>query len=154
MKRLYICIYMESKKMVLMNLPAGKQQRHRHREQTCRHRGKEQRVRIQRVALRQTLLYVKLESQWKFAGWIRELKSRVLWQLRGVGWVGGEKELQQEGDIGIPMYTADSCWCLAETNTILQSNYPSIKNKLKNKKLIFKKSGAGKTGEVHVKEWN
>ena len=27
---------------------------------------------------------------------------------------------------------ADSC-CMAETNTILQSNYPSIQNKLKNK---------------------
>ena len=26
---------------------------------------------------------------------------------------------------------ADSCWCMAETNTILYSNYPSIKNKFK-----------------------
>ena len=23
---------------------------------------------------------------------------------------------------------ADSCWCMAETNTILYSNYPPIKN--------------------------
>ena len=26
-------------------------------------------------------------------------------------------------------HVADSCGCLAETNKILQSNYPSIKNK-------------------------
>ena len=30
---------MESRKMVLMNLYAGKEQRHRHREQTCGQRG-------------------------------------------------------------------------------------------------------------------
>ena len=36
-------------------------------------------------------------------------------------------EKGQEGvDLGIPM--ADSYWCLAETNTIMWSNYPSIKN--------------------------
>ena len=31
------------------------------------------------------------------------------------------------GDTGKPM--ADSCWYLVETNTILQSNYPLIKNR-------------------------
>ena len=34
----------------------------------------------------------------------------------GIG-EGGGKEVQEEGDLGIPM--ADSCWCLAETNTKL-----------------------------------
>ena len=29
--------YMESRKMVLMNLFAGQQKRHRHKEQTCGH---------------------------------------------------------------------------------------------------------------------
>ena len=38
---------MKSKKMVLMNLPAGQQQRQKQREQTCGHGGKKQRVRIQ-----------------------------------------------------------------------------------------------------------
>ena len=32
---LYIYMYMESRKMVLMNLFSGQQRRHRHREQTC-----------------------------------------------------------------------------------------------------------------------
>ena len=35
------------------------------------------------------------------------------------GWdeEGGGKEVQEGGDICVPM--ADSCWCLAETNRIL-----------------------------------
>ena len=40
---------------------------------------------------------------------------------------GDRSEVPEEGDIRIPM--ADSFWCVAETNTILGSNYPSIKNK-------------------------
>ena len=40
---------------------------------------------------------------------------------------GDAKEVQEGGDTCVPM--ADSCWCMAETNTTLQSNYPPIKNK-------------------------
>ena len=36
-------------------------------------------------------------------------------------------EVQEGGDICIPM--ADSCGCVAETNTILESSYTPIKNK-------------------------
>ena len=39
--------------------------------------------------------------------------------------VGGEKEVQEGGDMCVPM--ADSCWCMGETSTILQSNSPPIK---------------------------
>ena len=35
----YKCIYMESRKMVLMNLFAGQRWRCRHGEQTCEHSG-------------------------------------------------------------------------------------------------------------------
>ena len=38
------------------------------------------------------------------------------------------KELQERGDICIPMN--DSCWCMAETNTMFLTKYPSIKNKI------------------------
>ena len=38
----------------------------------------------------------------------------ALWQPRVVG---GEREVQKGGDTCIPM--VDSCWCMAETNTIL-----------------------------------
>jgi len=45
--------------MVMMNLFVGQQQTHRHREQTCRHSGREERVeRTERVAVRHILLYV------------------------------------------------------------------------------------------------
>ena len=43
----------------------------------------------------------------------------------GVG--GGGREVGEGGDICISM--ADPCCCMTETNTILQSNYPSIKKK-------------------------
>ena len=41
----------------------------------------------------------------------------ALWQSRGVGWGGGGSEVQNGADICIPM--ADSCWCMAESNTTL-----------------------------------
>ena len=42
---------MESRKMVLMNLSAGQQWKHRHRESTCRHgAGKERVGQIKRLA--------------------------------------------------------------------------------------------------------
>ena len=78
-----------------------------------------------------TLPYVKPYSKWKFAVWCRALKSGVLWHPRGVKW--GGREVQEEGNICIPM--ADSCWYMAETNIILQSNYLPIKNKFKNRTL-------------------
>ena len=51
---------------------------------------------------------------------------------------GGGRDVQVGGDMGKPM--TESCWCLVETNRILYSNYPSIKNN------FFKK------GKVHPKE--
>ena len=43
---IYEHIYMEFRKMVLMNLFTGQQWRHRHREQTCRQSCKEKEGRI------------------------------------------------------------------------------------------------------------
>ena len=43
---------MESRKMVLMNLNAGEQWRHRHREQTCRHSGEKRVGQMERGALK------------------------------------------------------------------------------------------------------
>ena len=37
-------------------------------------------------------------------------------------------EVQEGGDMCIPM--ANSYWCIAETKVMLQSHYPSVKNKL------------------------
>ena len=50
------------------------------------------------------------------------------------GWEGvrGGREVQEEGDLCTPM--ANPCGCMAEINTMLSSNYPPIKNKIKFKK--------------------
>ena len=73
------------------------------------------------------LPYVKLDNQWKFAVWCRELKSVALWQPRGEGAVGS-----WEGSLrgrGIHILIVNSCWYMSEINTIVWSNYPQIKNK-------------------------
>ena len=59
----------------------------------------------------------KIDSQWEFAVWRRELNLVLCDSLEGRGGVGGGREVQEVGDICILM--ADSCWCVAETNTIL-----------------------------------
>ena len=55
-------------------------------------------------------------------GICRELKLSALRQPRGVGW-GGR---QEGGSKGRGHRYTDSCWSVAETNTIFQSNYPPI----------------------------
>ena len=55
----YEHIYMESRKMVLMNLFAGQQWRWRYKEQTCGHSGGKERVgRIERVEYTHTHSYM------------------------------------------------------------------------------------------------
>ena len=44
----------------------------------------------------------KIDSQWEFAIWCKELKPSILWQPREVGC--GGREVQEGGDIRIPMY--------------------------------------------------
>ena len=59
---------MESRKMVLMNLSAGWQWRHRHRDQTCGHRGEGEGGMNEKCSIEAcTLPYVKIDSQWEFA---------------------------------------------------------------------------------------
>ena len=47
--------------------------------------------------------------------------------LEGWNVVGGGREAQEGGNKCIPI--ADSCCCMAETNTTLWGNYPPIKSK-------------------------
>ena len=51
-----------------------------------------------------------MDSQREFAVWLRELKPGLYNNLEEWDGEGGGRELQEEGDICIPM--ADSCWCL------------------------------------------
>ena len=59
----------------------------------------------------------KIDSQWEFAVWLRELKQGLCDNQQGWDGEGDGREMQEGGDIRIPM--ADSCWYLAENNKIL-----------------------------------
>ena len=59
----------------------------------------------------------KIDSQWEFAVWLRQLKqelcvSLVGWDREGIG-----SEVQNRGDICLPL--ADSCLGLTENSKIL-----------------------------------
>ena len=59
----------------------------------------------------------KVDSQGEFAVWLRKLKQGLCINLVGWDGEGDGREVQKGEDICIPM--ADSCWCVAETSTIL-----------------------------------
>ena len=59
----------------------------------------------------------KIESQWKFAVWLKELILVLYNNLEGWERVGSGREVQEGGDICTPM--ANSCWCMAEMKPIL-----------------------------------
>ena len=69
----------------------------------------------------------KMDGQWEFAIWLKELRPGLGNNLEGWDGEGRGRDAQVGGDMGTPM--ADACWCLVDTNTVLWSNYPSIKNK-------------------------
>ena len=49
----------------------------------------------------------KINSQWEFSVWLRKLKQGLCINLAGWDGEGDEREVQEGGDICIPM--ADSC---------------------------------------------
>ena len=59
----------------------------------------------------------KIDSQWEFALWLRELKQGLCDNLEGWDVEGDGREVWEWGDMGVLM--ADSCSCLTENNKIL-----------------------------------
>ena len=59
----------------------------------------------------------KIMSQWKSAVWCRELNLVLRDSLKGWDGMGGGKEVQEDGNKCL--LTADSRWCMAESNTTL-----------------------------------
>ena len=55
-------------------------------------------------------------------------KPGICDNLEGWEGEGGGRWVQEGGDMCIPM--ADSCWCMAKTIRILNSNYPTTKNRI------------------------
>ena len=61
----------------------------------------------------------EIDTWWEAAAEDRVLSSALCDYLEG--WVGGGREVQEEGDVYICI--ADSLCCTAETNSTLKSNY-------------------------------
>ena len=99
---------MESRKMIPMNLFAGQQWRNRRRDQTYGHgeRGGESEMYGERN-METYVTICKIDGQWEFAVCLRELKQGLCINLEGWNGEGNGREVQEGGDICIPM--ADSC---------------------------------------------
>ena len=59
----------------------------------------------------------KIDSQWEFAIWLRELKQGLCDNSEEWDGEGDGREVRKEGDMGAPM--ADSCWCTTENHKVL-----------------------------------
>ena len=59
----------------------------------------------------------KIDSQWKFGVWLKELKQGLCDNLEGWDGTGDEREFQRGGVLGLPM--ADSSLCMIENHKIL-----------------------------------
>ena len=77
----------------------------------------------------------KINSQWKFAVWLRELKQGLCDNLEEWDGAGDEREVQEGGDMGVSM--ADSCWCMTEKqNSVKQLSF-NEKHKVAKKKILI-----------------
>ena len=94
--------------MVPKNLGTGQQWRNRHREQTYGRgkRGGEGEM-YGKSNMETYITMCKIDSQWEFAVWVRKLKQGLCINLEGWGGEGNVRDVQEGGDICIPM--ADSC---------------------------------------------
>ena len=59
----------------------------------------------------------KIDSQWEFVIWLRELKQGLCDNLEGWDGEGGGREARKGGYMGVPM--TDSCWCVTENHKFL-----------------------------------
>ena len=79
--------------------------------------GKERVGQIERLALKHVYYRTCNRQQVGSCCITQGAQLSALWQPRGVGWGGAGREVQEGGDMYILM--ADSCCCMAETNTTL-----------------------------------
>ena len=59
----------------------------------------------------------KIDIQWEFSVWFRELKLGLCDNLEGWDGEADGREVWEGEDMCVPM--ADSCWCMTENNKIL-----------------------------------
>ena len=98
---------MESRRMVLKNLPTGQQWRNRHREYIFGHgeRGGEGEM-YGKSNMETYTTICNIDSQREFALWLRKLKQGLCINLEGWDGERDGREVQKGEDISIPM--ADS----------------------------------------------
>ena len=90
--------------MVLMNLFAEQQWRDRHREQTYGHKERKREGEMYgKINMDTYITICKIDSQQESAEWLRELKQGLCINLEGWNRAGDGKEIQNGGDICIPM---------------------------------------------------
>ena len=77
----------------------------------------EERVRCMKSNMETYITICKIESQWEFAVWLRELEQGLCVNLEGSDGKEDGREIWEGGDIGVPM--ADSCGCMTENHKIL-----------------------------------
>ena len=101
-----------------MNLFSGEQWRDRHKEQTYGHGGREEGdgEMYGESNMKTYNTICKIDNQWEFAVWLRELKQGFCDNLEGWDGEGDGREVQEGGDMDVPM--ADFYSCLIE-NKIL-----------------------------------
>ena len=131
----FICIIMESRKLVLMVLLAGQTRRHRHKGQTCGHSGGRRGPDgiIWESSLRNIYITIcNVDIPWEFGVWLKHLEvigrepkalSSVITWRGGMGKeVGGEFKREgtyvQAWPIHVDIYQKPSQYC----------NYPVIRN--------------------------
>ena len=59
----------------------------------------------------------KIDRQWEFAVWLRELKQGLCDSLEGWDGEGDKRGVWEGGDMGVPM--ANSCWRMTENHKTL-----------------------------------
>ena len=74
---------MESEKTTLINLFSGQQWRNRHREQIYGHGGKGEGEMYRESNMEIYNSICKIDTQWEFAVWLRELKQGLCDKLKG-----------------------------------------------------------------------
>ena len=91
--------------MVLSNLFAGQQWRHRHREQIYGHRERGGEGEMYIESNMETYITIcKIDSQWEFAVHLRELKQELCINLEVWDEKGDGRECQKGGDIYIYLW--------------------------------------------------
>ena len=98
---------MESRKMVPKNLFTGQQWRTDIENRLYGYGEKGREGKMYGKSNMETYITIcKIDSQSEFAVWLRKLKQELCINLERCEWEGDGKEVQKQGDVGVPM--ADS----------------------------------------------